>query len=102
MDLGRYVLAEIEYTSEFYSCLGENEFHYFCSEHMWLVTCPVHDHGRVICEVKKCYEVAKKYSHRRYECLSSGEFHFFCQRHATFDCQIHQQMYFRHKNTSCC
>ena len=104
MRLGNCVYAEIAYTREFYSCLGENEYHYFCSAHMWLITCPVHDHGQVFCEVSNCYKVAKKYSHRRYECLLSGEFHFFCQDHATNDCQLHQQMYFRQENRNkfCC
>ena len=90
-----WVTVSIAYTREFYSCLRENEYHYFCSAHMWLVVCPVHGHGQVFCEVSNCHKVAKKYSHRRYEYLLSGEFHFFCQDHATNDCQIHRQLYYR-------
>lgn len=97
MRSGRYVYAEILYTNEFYSCLGENQYHYFCSEHKWMLICPVHDHGQIICEASNCYEVAQKYSHRRYECLSSGQYHFFCQYHATCvgGCPVHRQFYFR-------
>ena len=93
--LGHWVIAEIEYTSEFYSCLGENEYHYFCREHIWKVKCPIHRDGRVLCEVRGCYEKAKKYSHKTYDCLSVGEYHFFCQYHARGTCRIHPQLYSR-------
>lgn len=95
MASGCYVYAEIEYTCEFYSCLGENQYHYFCRNHMWLVTCPVHDNGWVFCEVSNCYQKAERYSHRHYECLSSGKHHFLCQYHARNECPIHPFYYRR-------
>jgi len=89
-----YLYATARISSDFYNCLGQYEYHYFCDQHQWLVRCPVHPYGRILCEVSGCYEVAKKYTRNHYTCLLVGQFHLFCQAHAQRrNCPIHPQYY---------
>lgn len=88
--------ATAKISHEFYNCLAQYEYHYFCDLHQWMVRCPVHPYGRILCEVSGCFEVAEKYTRNHYTCLLVGQFHLFCQAHAQrWNCPLHPQHYRR-------
>lgn len=61
----------------------------------WLVWCPVHQNGRMRCEVQGCGNAPDKYTRNHYTCLTVGKYHFFCSTHATRNCRVHPQGYRR-------
>lgn len=85
----------MRFGSRAYTCLEQlQQNHYFCDQHSWLDNCPVHQNGKIKCEVYRCPRAYRKFTRSHYTCLAAGEFHLFCDFHAYGNCPIHSQGYY--------
>ena len=88
--------AKWKYSSWYYTCLEDGQYHYFCNEHANNIVCPQHPrYGKRLCEVYGCGEIAQKYVGRIWSnCPVS--YHFYCGYHFGLrNCPIHKTSFKR-------